>query len=138
MPTTTKCLLCGDTGWKPVDVANGTRVTRCECWQAGLTDRLLAGARIPRRYQHCELRSFTTYDNEKLLKAVAHARKFAEAFPVVDKGLFLVGPPGIGKTHLAVAVLRVLKEEAPAFFSDFEIYRGGDRFEAARVQHHKV
>ena len=36
------------------------------------------------------------------------ARRFAEAFPVVDKGLFLDGPPGIGKTHIAVAVLKAV------------------------------
>ena len=38
----------------------------------------------------------------------------------------------------AVAVLRVLQSEAPAFFSDFEIYVADDRREAARVNYHKV
>ena len=37
---------------------------------------------------------------------MARARRFAEAFPAVDKGLFLIGPPGVGKSHLAVAVLK--------------------------------
>jgi thymidylate synthase (FAD) len=38
----------------------------------------------------------------------------------------------------AVAVLRVLQAEAPAFFSDFEIYQAEDRREAARIGYHKV
>ncbi len=38
----------------------------------------------------------------------------------------------------AVAVLRVLSAEAPALFSDFEIYEAVDRREAARVAYHKV
>jgi thymidylate synthase (FAD) len=38
----------------------------------------------------------------------------------------------------ALALLRVLKAEAPGFFSDFEIYQGEDRREAARVVYHKV
>lgn len=38
----------------------------------------------------------------------------------------------------AVAVLRVLSAEAPALFSDFEIYEAADRREAARVAYHKV
>ena len=38
----------------------------------------------------------------------------------------------------AVAVLRVLSVEAPALFSDFEIYEAADRREAARVAYHKV
>jgi thymidylate synthase (FAD) len=38
----------------------------------------------------------------------------------------------------AVAILRILGSEAPAFFSDFEIYQAGDRAEAARIVYHKV
>ncbi len=38
----------------------------------------------------------------------------------------------------AVAILRILKDEAPAFFSDFEIYQAGDRAEAAKIAYHKV
>ena len=40
--------------------------------------------------------------------------------------------------RMAVAVLKLLKEEAPGFFSDFEIYEASDRREAARVAFHKV
>jgi thymidylate synthase (FAD) len=40
--------------------------------------------------------------------------------------------------RLAVAALRLLQTEAPAFFSDFEIYVADDRREAARVTYHKV
>jgi len=40
--------------------------------------------------------------------------------------------------RMAVAVLRMLKAEAPGFFSDFEIYTGEDRREAARIAYHKV
>jgi len=38
----------------------------------------------------------------------------------------------------AVAVLRVLQQEAPGFFSDFEVYVAVDRREAARIGYHKV
>lgn len=100
------CAICDDTGWKPIDVDGVRRVTRCDCWRAKVGDALMTGARIPGRYQRCDLDTFITYPNERLLSAVQRARKFADEFPVVDKGLFFVGPPGIGKTHLAVAVLR--------------------------------
>jgi DNA replication protein DnaC len=100
------CPTCHDTRWKIVDRDGVRRAARCDCWRALHTDRLVAEARIPRRYVHCSLDTFITYENEKLQKAVSRARRFAEAFPVVDKGLFLIGPPGIGKSHLAVAVLK--------------------------------
>jgi thymidylate synthase (FAD) len=40
--------------------------------------------------------------------------------------------------RLSIAVLRVLQQEAPGFFSDFEVYTAEDRREAARVGYHKV
>ena len=65
----------------------------------------LASANIPKRYQHCTIANFTAY-NESLKKAAARAARIAEEFPAVAKGLFLEGQPGVGKTHLAVAVLK--------------------------------
>ena len=38
----------------------------------------------------------------------------------------------------AIACLRLLSDEAPGFFSDFEIYMAQDRVESARVVYHKV
>jgi thymidylate synthase (FAD) len=40
--------------------------------------------------------------------------------------------------RMAVAVLRLFQQEAPAFVSDFEIYIAEDRAESARAGHHKV
>ena len=40
--------------------------------------------------------------------------------------------------RMAIAVLRLLQAEAPGFFSDFEIFEGEDRREAARISYHKV
>lgn len=104
------CSLCDDTGWKPVTPPSDDgvrRVVRCDCWQSGHTQRLFDEARIPPRYRRCDFDNFLVYkENEKLAIAVAAVKRFAGSFPAVPKGLCLIGPHGIGKTHLAVAALR--------------------------------
>ena len=40
--------------------------------------------------------------------------------------------------RLAVSLIRLMQQEAPAFFSDFEIYQAPDRKDAAKLLYHKV
>lgn len=107
------CSSCDGTGWKPVEIDGVRRVVRCDCWREQTSQQRLAEARIPKRYQHCTLANFVAY-NESLEKAVARARTLAVDFPAVGSGLFLEGQPGVGKTHVAVAVLKDVIERTGA------------------------
>jgi len=105
------CPLCDDTGWKAVEGSSPRRVVRCDCWRERVGEQRLVDANIRRRYQHCTLANFLAY-NESLENAVRKAETVA-ANPV-GKGLLLEGQPGVGKTHLAVAVLKQIVQTSHA------------------------
>ncbi len=105
------CPICDGTGWKTLPGGSNPRVTRCDCRVQARSQALLAAARIPKRYEHCELSEFDTrYEGShpSQQKALLEARGFVEHYPVESTGLLLIGPIGVGKTHLAVGIMKEL------------------------------
>ena len=95
---------------------------RCDCQRAVQGQRLLENARIPKRYEHCDFESF---DHEGPFKHLGSpftmVQKFVEEYPVESAGLLLIGPIGVGKTHLAVSILKELitQKNVPCLFYDY-------------------
>jgi len=88
-------------------------------------DRLMANARIPRRYEHCELNNFDTKLKQlsrSIELAKVAAEKFVAEYPLPQPfGLLLMGPQGTGKTHLAVGIIKELirRKSVPCLFCTF-------------------
>ena len=116
------CPLCEGTGWKSVSIGSERRVTRCDCRLQARTQALLTAARIPKRYEHCELSNFE-FDGPH--RALASSRlaacKFVEEYPLDSTGLLLIGGIGVGKTHLAVGIVKelILSKGIACLFYDY-------------------
>jgi len=111
----------------------------CDCTTDDRAGRTLGRARIPERYRHCDFESYEA-DNEiesasreqlaawnrSLAQAKLVVQKFAAEFPVGNEhGLLLMGPCGVGKTHLAVAALKeiVLRGHSGLFYDYRELLK---------------
>lgn len=119
------CPICNDTQWKSVDVDGVERVVRCDCWRDALVDRLVDAARIPARFSKAELATYRAVTDSPRA-ALAKALRFVEDFPVVDHGMLFHGPVGVGKTHLAVGILKAVIRKSGAkgyFFETPELLR---------------
>jgi len=106
--STDVCEQCFGTGTK-IDPVKGA--LPCPCRQRDRFEKLMAAARIPRRYQKCTFTNFNTNSGTSQDNALIQASKFATNYPVVDRGLMFMGPAGVGKTHLAVSIIRHLCEK---------------------------
>jgi DNA replication protein DnaC len=116
------CPLCAGTGWKSIAIGPDRRVTPCDCRLQARSRSLLSAARIPKRYEHCELSNFE-FDGPHcgLLPARMAACKFVEEYPVDNTGLLLIGSIGVGKTHLAVGIIKelILSKGIACLFYDY-------------------
>ncbi len=110
--TSKNCPTCGGTGWRPLEKDGLRAVEICDCRRQQRDRRLLERARIPRRYSQCDFDGLNVLrEQESLYFAVGKARRFVEDYPLVEKGLLFLGNPGVGKTHLTVAILKQLMEQ---------------------------
>src|SRR6202142_2457394 len=108
------CPICAGSGWKPVPGAPENGVTRCDCQLKARGGAMIQAARIPKRYEHCELSNFTTdFPGADHSVSLAHisALRFVQEYPVNKTGLLLVGDAGLGKTHLAIGIAKALIRE---------------------------
>ena len=113
------CPLCGGRGWV-IESDGGSGAARpCSCREQDRVRRLVDAAGIPPRYKHCRLSNFQTSspspaERTQLQGARTLAEHYVEGFlqegGFRQSGLLFVGPPGVGKTHLAVGVLVELIE----------------------------
>jgi DNA replication protein DnaC len=114
------CPVCRGSGWKCA--GSDRRVVRCHCRIKLRADALLAGARIPKRYEHCELSNFE-FDgpHRHLAPARMAACKFVEEYPLDNTGLLLIGSIGVGKTHLSVGIIKelILSKGIASLFYDY-------------------
>src|SRR2546423_13698715 len=98
------CSSCFGTG---MEVMPGKGARRCCCRMQDVRTMLIESARIPRRYEHCQFSNYhPTENNASQLRAYQLAWRLGREYPAVDRGLLFMGPVGVGKTHLSVAILR--------------------------------
>ena len=109
------CSICFGTG---MEIVPGKGARTCKCRIDNSSGRLIKAARIPPRYAHCTLESFNSPQHGSIWGAHETAKAFVRDFPAVARGLLFVGNAGVGKTHLAVGILKEIinKHRRPCLF----------------------
>ena len=105
-PQETVCPICFGTGTKP-DSGKGAAI--CDCRRANNPARALDAARIPPRFRQCSFHNYYP-KNDSQFFAHSFASRLVAEYPAVETGLLFMGSVGVGKTHLAVSILKGLTE----------------------------
>lgn len=121
------CPECNGTGWKIVERDEVSGAVRCDCVAAERAAHLESDAQIPPLYANASFDNFLLpRDNpiayRELTEVYLSVRGYARDFPNRKRpGLLLMGDPGTGKTHLAVAALRaVMAKGFEGLFFDYQ------------------
>jgi DNA replication protein DnaC len=101
------CPVCFGTG---LEVVEGKGARPCVCRTKDAQSALIARAKLPRRYEQCHFHNYAPGGNSSQKAALELSMQLAMEFPNTDEGLLLSGPVGVGKTHLAVSILKGLAE----------------------------
>jgi len=118
LSTPAECPACK--GFGVLETPDGRRLVACSCRQGVASEGRRRGARIPERYRGCSLANYNgVTESQRAAKALA--RRYVESYPAVSAGLLIFGPVGVGKTHLAAAILAELVDArgARGLFVDF-------------------
>ena len=112
------CERCFGTG---MELVSGKGARRCACRLSDLRRRLFEQARVPRRHEECSLSNYQpAADHVSQMLAFRQAYRLVREYPANERGLLFEGPVGVGKTHLAVAILRGLTEKgARSLFCEY-------------------
>lgn len=105
------CPICGGSGWKDVVSGSERRVTRCDCFLQTQAKHFLSASGIPARYAGCDFSNYETGGNDGLVAAKLTIETWAAQYPLSRSGLLIIGPSGVGKTHLSVAALKQLTQK---------------------------
>ncbi len=110
------CQVCFGSGF---EIVTGEGARRCGCRRRNMQQILLANAKLPSRYSKCHFHNYKPQNNSQE-QAYKLAFNLTRDFPAVDRGLLLAGSIGVGKTHLAVSILKGLTERGiPCLFYEF-------------------
>ena len=112
----TECPKCFGTGLEIVK-DKGARI--CDCRKMRSHHGQFDSVRLPKRYDGFHFGSYKP-QNESQKVARGMAMSFAMEYPAVNQGLLFMGSVGVGKTHLAVSILKGLTERGfSCLFYDF-------------------
>jgi DNA replication protein DnaC len=126
------CKKCQGSGFIFKEIDDITYSIPCSCQDKEKFTALFQSAGIPEIYKNrCTFDNFQIIkDNPSIKEAFEVAKKYSEEYPAFEKGkpngLLFMGSCGVGKTHLAVAILNeiMFKKKSPAKFVDLnELYR---------------